>query len=72
MTTLIKELRDAPVEAGATPEKVDAAAASVLPAEQTASKADLKEMELRLIKWIVGTGIAGAIAVIGVMLRVLP
>ena len=72
MTTLIKELRDALVEAGATPEKADAAAASVLPAEQTASKADLKDMELRLIKWIVGTGIAGAIAVIGVMLRALP
>lgn len=72
MTTLIKELRDALVEAGATPEKADAAAASVLPAEQTASKADLKEMELRLIKWIVGTGIAGSFAVIGVMLRVLP
>jgi hypothetical protein len=72
MTTLIKELRDALIEAGATPEKADAAAASVLPAEQTASKADFKEMELRLIKWIVGTGIAGAITVIGVMLRVLP
>lgn len=72
MTTLIKELQDALIEAGATPEKADAARASVLPAEQTASKADLKEMQLQLIKWIVGTGIAGAFAVIGVMLRALP
>ena len=72
MITLIKELRDALVEAGATPEKTDAAAASVLPAEQTASEADLKEMELRLIKWIVGTGIAGANFVSGALLRVLP
>lgn len=44
MTIIVKELRDALVEAGATYEKADAAAAAVIAIEHAATKQDIVEL----------------------------
>lgn len=44
MTIIVKELRDALVEAGATYEKADAAAAAVIAIEQAATKTDIADL----------------------------
>jgi len=42
MTLVIKELRDALIEAGASPEKAEAAAKAVLPSRSAATKAEVR------------------------------
>ncbi len=45
MTIIVKELRDALVEAGATYEKADAAAAAVVAIEHAATKQDITSLK---------------------------
>ena len=45
MTILVKELRDALVEAGATCEKADAAAAAVVAIEHAATRQDITSLK---------------------------
>ena len=48
MTVLVKELRDAPADAWASGEKVDAAAVAVIRIDRAATKADLVELKADL------------------------
>jgi hypothetical protein len=61
MSTVVAELYDALRTAGVPDDKAMAAAAAVVGADgksELATKADLSELEARLIKWNVGATIA--------------
>lgn len=79
MTTMIAEIYDALVEAGASQEKARKAAEAIVASEnvereiaalrhETATKADLRDVELRLIKWVIGVGVAAVLALGGLMI----
>ena len=71
MTVIVKELRDALVEAGASPEKADAAAEAVIDVsklDELATKTDIAAMrsdiaqlkaEIHRMLWSQGVGIVG-------------
>jgi len=84
MTIIVKELRDALVEAGATYEKADAAAAAVVAIEHAATKQDIVELrsamkteiadlrsELYRALWLQAAGIVGVLSAVGALLKVL-
>ncbi len=48
MTVLVKELRDALIEAGASQEKADAAATVLVQREEVATKTDLAELRAEM------------------------
>jgi hypothetical protein len=55
-------------EAGATDPVAEAIAdARALDLSNLATKADLAEVELRLIKWVIGVGVAASVALSGVI-----
>jgi hypothetical protein len=66
MTVIVKELRDALVEAGASPEKADKAAEAVVAIEQAATKADMAALKADLYRalWVQGIGIIAAVGVL--------
>ena len=53
MSVMVAEIYDALIEAGATEEKARKAASAIKESDQTATKSDLHQLEIRMIKWIV-------------------
>lgn len=66
MTTMITELYDALKDAGANEEKARKAAETVAAYETRFSKI---EMDLGILKWMVGFNLAGTIALIFMQIR---
>ena len=82
MTTMIAEVYDALIEAGASQEKARKAAEAIVASEnverelsalhrEMATKTDLRDVELRLIRWVIGVGVAAALALGGLMITLL-
>lgn len=69
MTTMIKEVYDAFIEAGVSEEKAGKAAEAISE-ESLATKADIAELKAQLlvVKWMVGFNLA---ACFGILLKVL-
>jgi hypothetical protein len=72
---MVKELRDALVEAGASDVKADAAAAAVMERQEAfdrlVTKADLSDAKFDLIKWM-AVMLVGQGAAVVTLLKVLP
>ena len=58
MSVMVKEIFEAFVEAGVSREKATAAAAVVPVTDNLATREDLANMEVRLIKWMVSLQLA--------------
>ena len=82
MTTMIAEVYDALIEAGASQEKARKAAEAIVASEtvkreisslhrEMATKTDLRDVELRLIRWVIGVGVAPVLALGGLMITLL-
>ena len=61
MTTMISELYEALIDAGASEEKAREAARAIAEYEDRFSKIDL---DLRTLKWMVGATLAGVVSLI--------
>ena len=79
MTTMISELYEALVDAGATEEKAREAAVA-LSAENLATKKDIDEvrghihklqLEMAVLKWMVGAALAGIAAILASVVPIL-
>ena len=74
MTTIVKELRDALVDAGASPELADEAAAAVVDSaarSELATKGDIAELKAELYRaMLIQTGVT--IGAIVTLLKLLP
>lgn len=68
MTLIVAELRDALVEAGATPEKAEAAARAVLERQEAfdrlATKADIADAKHDLLKWFAAILVAQGLGIV--------
>jgi uncharacterized membrane protein YqjE len=75
MTVMVKELRDALIEAGASPEKADAAAAAVLERQEAldrlATKTDLAELKADIFRLLMVHGLAIVVATVS-LVKLLP
>uniref|UniRef100_A0A1S7LIY3 Integrase, catalytic region n=1 Tax=Magnetococcus massalia (strain MO-1) TaxID=451514 RepID=A0A1S7LIY3_MAGMO len=67
MSTMVTELYDALISAGADEEKAREAARAVASQESFSTKDDIHRMDIRLIKWQIGVGlgIVGLIKLLG-------
>ena len=65
MSVMVKEIFEAFVEAGASRETATAAAAVVPVTDNLATKTDLANMEIRLIKWMVSLQLATLVMIAG-------
>ena len=72
MTSLHKELYEALREAGASEDKAKAAASSLMPGAQVASKLDLAKLESRLLWGLGGGGLVALGIATGIILNRLP
>lgn len=70
MSTMIREIYEALKAAGVPDEQASAAAGSVAPKSEVATKTDIAELrgELTLLKWMVGVNTAGIALIIGLLL----
>ncbi len=75
MATMIIEVYDALIEAGASEGKAKAAATVVLGVEQArerlATKQDLEEAKLDILKWVIGLAFAQVSLLVGILFATL-
>ena len=64
MTVIVKELREALIDAGSRPDLADKAAEAVVPTGQAATREDLANVKADLVKWFAGIMIAHAVTVV--------
>ncbi len=68
MTAINKELYDALIAAGAPEDKASAAAATVKPAEESATKADLANLKADIRGWMLAQTLLLIAAMVGLKL----
>ena len=72
MSMINAEVRRAFIEAGVSEETAEAAASSVGDINHLVTKADLKDFEIKSVKWMIGAMIAQAGLVVALILGLLP